>query len=87
MRERASNQGQTNHASGPAVLENGQNEIEMVTPRGNAVDSEGVDMNPPTQEEEDEAIRRRPLGRRIIETLFPRFTRPVRHGFSGASEA
>ena len=84
MRERTSNQGHTNHTSDPEILENGQTEIEMVTPGGNAVDSGEVDMNPPTQEEEDEAIRRRPLGRRIIETLFPRFTRPVRRGASEA---
>ena len=81
MRERASNQGHTNDPADPAILENGQTAIEMVAPGGNAVTSEGIDMTPPTQEEEDEAIRRRPLGRRIIESIFPHFTRPVRRTF------
>lgn len=78
MRERASNQGATSNTGDPAILENGQTEIELVARGGNAMNSEGTGITPPTQEEEDEAIRRRPLGRRIIESVFPRFTRPVR---------
>lgn len=84
MRERASNQGPTSNAGDPAILENGQTEIELAARGGNAMSSDGPDISPPTQEEEDEEIRRRPLGRRIIETVFPRFTRPVRSEGIGA---
>jgi Ring finger domain len=34
-------------------------------------------MNAPTQEEEDEELRQRGWGRRVMETIFPRFTRPT----------
>ena len=74
MRERASNPGHTSDSADPAVLENGHAGIEMGI-RGEHSVTTGADA--PTQEDEDEAIRRRPLGRRIIETVFPYFTRPV----------
>ena len=83
MRERASNQGHISDATDPAVLENGQADIEMVTPGGHSVTT-GADA--PTQEDEDEAIRRRRLGRRIIECVFPYFTRPVTRRLRRASQ-
>ncbi len=64
MRERSSN-----HPT-PSNLEGG---IEMTTPSVNT----GGDPGAPTQEEEDEELRRRPIGRRVLESVFPRFTRPV----------
>lgn len=64
MRERTSN-----HPT-PANLESG---IEMTTPSATT----GGDPGAPTQEEEDEELRRRPIGRRVLESVFPRFTRPV----------
>jgi hypothetical protein len=65
MRERASN------TQTPASLESGG--IEMTTPGPNPSSDPGA----PTQEEEDEELRRRPIGRRVLESVFPRFTRPV----------
>jgi Ring finger domain len=51
----------------PSTLEGG---IEMANTGGN---SAAVAANAPTQEEEDAEIRRRPLFKRIIESVFPRF--------------
>jgi hypothetical protein len=65
MRERASNN-QT-----PAGLESG--DIEMTSPGTHPTGDPGA----PTQEEEDEELRRRPIARRVLESVFPRFTRPV----------
>ena len=55
------------------ALENGT-AIEMTS--AGAV-ANGNDLAPPTQEEEDEELRRRPLARRVLEGVFPVFTRPV----------
>ena len=34
-------------------------------------------VNAPSQEDEEDELRRRPLGRRVLEVVFPRFTRPT----------
>jgi Ring finger domain len=39
--------------------------------------SPGQAVNAPTQEEEDDELRRRGFGRRMLENVFPRFTRPT----------
>lgn len=69
LRERASNR--SNNAADSSVLEN---DIEMANTRANPVAA----PNAPSQEDEDAEIRRRPLGRRILESVFPRFTRSGR---------
>jgi hypothetical protein len=67
MRERASHS-----PISETVTEHGT-DIEMVPP-GQAVAN---DTGALTQEEEDEALRRRPVARRVLESVFPYFTRPV----------
>ena len=67
MRERVSN---STHAD--PVTENGT-DIEMVPPGTGITNDTGA----LTQEEEDEALRRRPVARRVLESVFPYFTRPV----------
>ena len=75
MRERASQHRRSSH-SDPGVLEAGPGDIEMPNVEGSPpITSNG--MTAPTQEEEDEELRRRPLGRRVLENLFPYFTRPT----------
>jgi nucleolar protein 58 len=66
LRERASNRSSNNTQADLRELEGG---IEMSAP--------GENPTAPTQEEERAALRRRPIARRILETVFPRFTRPV----------
>ena len=74
MRERASQR--RSSQSDPGALENGPENIEMTNVDENvSVAANG--MTAPTQEEEDEELRRRPLGRRVLENLFPYFTRPT----------
>jgi len=75
MRERASQRRRSTH-SDPSALENGPGDIEMTNVEGN-VPVAANSMAAPTQEEEDEELRRRPLGRRVLENLFPYFTRPT----------
>jgi Ring finger domain len=72
LRERAVNNPST--TVDHSALENG-NAIELVSPDGTVATGNGI--TPPTQEEEDEELRRRPLGRRLLETVFPVFTRPA----------
>jgi hypothetical protein len=67
MRERVSN---SRHAD--PVTENGT-DIEMVPPGTGITNDTGA----LTQDEEDEALRRRPVARRVLESVFPYFTRPV----------
>jgi hypothetical protein len=69
MRERASNSSHTD-----PVTEHGT-DIEMVPP--GAATGITTDTGALTQEEEDEALRRRPVARRVLESVFPYFTRPV----------
>lgn len=57
-------------------MENGSATIEM-TSNSTDMASATDNLNAPTQEEEEEELRRRPLPRRILETVFPHFTRPV----------
>lgn len=57
-----------------SALENG-NAMEMTST--GAVVASGNELAPPTQEEEDEELRRRPLARRVLEGVFPVFTRPA----------
>lgn len=75
MRERASQHRRSSH-SDPGVLESAPGEIELTNVEGN-VPAAANGMTAPTQEEEDEELRRRPLGRRVLENLFPYFTRPT----------
>jgi Ring finger domain len=71
MRERASTASSTREE--PTGSENDASGIEMTSPTV----GEGNDLGAPTQEEEDEELRRRPLTRRILESVFPYFTRPA----------
>ena len=74
MRERASLN--PSSSTDPSAMENGSAAIEMTSNPTNMA-STTDNLNAPTQEEEDEELRRRPLPRRILETVFPHFTRPV----------
>jgi Ring finger domain len=70
MRERASRR-----QSDDPTIEHGA--IEMVDPANPLPPANVSAIHAPTQEEEDEMMARRPLYRRIIEGVFPVFTRPV----------
>jgi nucleolar protein 58 len=72
MRERARNNRVT--STDQSALESG-NAIEMVSPDGTV--ASGNTLAAPTQEEEDEELRRRPFARRMLESVFPVFTRPA----------
>jgi hypothetical protein len=74
MRERARRN--TPSSNDEPALENGNSGIEMTSP-ADGTRSGTAHLNAPTQEEEDEELRERPLPRRILETVFPYFTRPV----------
>ena len=74
MRERTRHR--PSASSDDANLENGSHAIEMSSTTNNSPAAQDH-LNAPTQEEEDEELRRRPLPRRILETVFPYFTRPV----------
>jgi hypothetical protein len=74
MRERAGHR--TASQEDGSQLENGTSGVEMTSPEITNVPA-GDHFTAPTQEEEDEELRRRPLPRRVLETVFPYFTRPV----------
>jgi len=73
MRQRASEQ---TTQSDPSTLEAGVEMADRDAPPQDDPDP-GTTLAAPSQEEEDAEIRRRPWARRIIETVFPRFTAPV----------
>lgn len=77
MRERALRR--QSAASDPATLENGDGAVELVNTNGITVPvvMNGIEESAPTQEEEDRELRRRPLYRRLFETVFPISTRSV----------
>jgi hypothetical protein len=79
MRGRTSNIGLNGSNQHPTNVESGQGGIEMAS-LSESVVHPIANINAPTQEEENEEIRRRPFGRRIIEAVFPYFTRPVGRG-------
>jgi len=73
MRQRASQQ---TTQSDPSTLEAGVEMADRHAPPQDDPDP-GTALAAPSQEEEDAEIRRRPWARRIMETVFPRFTTPV----------
>jgi hypothetical protein len=73
MRQRGS-QHQTTQPD-PSTLEAGVEMTDRTTLA--APTATTTDIVAPSQEEEDAELQRRPWGRRVLETVFPRFTAPV----------